>query len=130
MLIDSVISEAKLYIDRIDGYVERVWSDLRSEPMQVFWWDERELVMAFYFHLRPLIEELNKGLDKTRFSIIPEYAPKASSYAKKYKETKYPLLQEGEDELQRSKKVDLCIVACARNEKMSTIYYSLINPPR
>lgn len=90
--------------------IEKAWYEVKKDVGERIWWDEKELIMSFYFYLRPMIDELNKKLEKIKLRIIPEYAPKAPSRPKKFGE-KYPLRRRGEKELERTKKVDLCIVA-------------------
>lgn len=107
----ELLQEATKLIGQIDECIKKAWHEVKNEPMRILLWDERELTMPFYFHLRPMIEDLNETLKDIQFCIIPEYAPKASSYAKKYDEGKYPPLLEGETEFSRTRKVDLCIVA-------------------
>jgi hypothetical protein len=109
--IDELLQEAANFIGQIDECIKKAWHEVKIEPMRVLLWDERELIMPFYFHLRPMIEDLNENLKDIQFYIIPEYAPKASSYAKKYDEGKYPPLLEDETERSRTRKVDLCIAA-------------------
>jgi len=57
-----------------------------------------------------MVEDLKANLEDIQFHIIPEYAPKESSYAKEY-DVKYPPLIEDKTEYSRTRKVDLCIAA-------------------
>jgi len=116
--IGELIDKAAMAVERMDRCVEEAWLRVGQESDRAIWWDEEELILPFYFHLRPKIEEMNENLEGVRLCIIPEYAPKASSYASDFsgRYRKYPLLSEGKREYVRTKKVDLCIVAFDRDD--------------
>lgn len=111
--IDSILEEARGVIGELEKRIENAWCELRKEQVYMLWWNEQELILPFYLHLQPMIGDLNKSLEKIRVHIVPEYSPKASSYAGDFKEKygKYPPLNNGEKEFSRTKHVDLCIAA-------------------
>ena len=113
--ISEVIIEATKALGKIENCIEKTWDETKKEGNYAWWWDEEELILPFYFHLRPKIEELNNNLKKICLYIIPEYALKASSYAGGFGE-KYPVLKRGRKEYRRTKKVDLSIVAFDRDD--------------
>jgi len=108
--INNNFDEIKKIIGKIERCIEDAWLELKKEQWHLLWWHEDELIMPFYFHVRPCIDKLNEDLERIQLYIIPQYAPKASSYARKLSE-KFPLLLEGEKEFDRTKHVDLGIVA-------------------
>jgi len=109
--INKIFADALKKIGEIERCIEDAWLELKKEKWRLLWWHEDELIMPFYFHVRPCIDKLNEDLGRIQLHIIPQYAPKASSYARKLKlSNKFPR-HLGEKEFPRTKHVDLGIVA-------------------
>lgn len=101
--------------EELEQYIQTAWSQIREDLCEWIWWKEIEMISSFYFRLRPLLENLNKDLNEIKLRIIPEYATKATSYAKEY-DNKYPVVKKGQTEYKRAKEVDLCIAAFDSND--------------
>jgi len=109
--INKIVDDSLKNIGKIERCIEDAWLELKKEKWHLLWWHENELIVPFYFHVRPMIDKLNEDLERIQLHVIPEYAPKPSSYAKKLKMSERFPLPLGERESPRTKHVDLGIVA-------------------
>jgi hypothetical protein len=131
---DGIVKEVAQVIGRIEECIEKAWYELRNEKERAIWWDEQGLILPFYFHLRPMIDEMNKQLETIQLFVVPEYSPKASFHAKVFGE-KYPLRKKDGKEFVRTKKVDLCVVAFdpsdfeRKKEDSKTTYWYINHAP-
>jgi hypothetical protein len=132
--IHDMVTEVTEILDKIEECIEKVWYELKNERERTIWWDEQELILPFYFYLRPMISGLNEHLEKIQLYLVPEYAPKASSYAAVLGE-KYPICRKNGKEFARTKKVDLCVIAFdssdfeRRRKDSKTTYWYIRHAP-
>jgi hypothetical protein len=120
----SYNTEKKLEINRLPigelaESIKSAWLELKEDELeQAIWWDEQELVLPFYSHLKSKIAHLNSHLKQTRLYLVPQYAEKASCYAEEIGKKEFPIypIAKNYRKSKRSYKVDLAIIEFALDD--------------
>jgi hypothetical protein len=118
---NKAVSEA-IKDRRLDEVIENAWNEVKKHRSDDVFWDETELVLPFYYYLRPRISRLSEDFESRNIClrIIPEYSPHIPK--DRPDEDRYPLRNGTED---FRDKVDIAIVAFESHS-----FYSKKDPDR